>query len=151
MRPVLSFRPFLEVEMSEVVHMWARRTALVVLLGFGLATPAFGATTALNGPLPSWNEGAVKKSIIDFVKRVSTPASSTLSRPQSHRHFRRRHFVGGATCLFQLAFAIDRIKALAPRHPGWRTRQPFKALLGDMKALASGEDCWISWRRRTPA
>ena len=41
----------------------------------------------------------------------------------------------------QLAFALDRVKALAPQHPEWKTKQPFKAVLdGDMKALAaSGE------------
>jgi phosphoglycolate phosphatase-like HAD superfamily hydrolase len=43
---------------------------------------------------------------------------------------------------FQLAFAIDRIKAMAPQHPEWKTKQPFKALLvGDKKALvAAGKD-----------
>jgi hypothetical protein len=42
---------------------------------------------------------------------------------------------------FQFAFALDRVKALAPQHPDWKTTQPFKAVLdGDMKALAaSGE------------
>ena len=42
---------------------------------------------------------------------------------------------------FQLAFAFDRVKAMAPQHPEWKTKQPFKALLDkDMKALgASGE------------
>jgi phosphoglycolate phosphatase-like HAD superfamily hydrolase len=42
---------------------------------------------------------------------------------------------------FQLAFTIDRVKALAPKHPEWREKQPFKAVLeGDMKTLAaSGE------------
>lgn len=41
----------------------------------------------------------------------------------------------------QLAFALDRVKALAPEHPEWKDTQPFKAVLeGDMKTLAaSGE------------
>ena len=39
----------------------------------------------------------------------------------------------------QLAFALDRVKALAPQHPEWKTTQPFKAVLeGDMPALAAG-------------
>ena len=34
----------------------------------------------------------------------------------------------------QLAFAFDRVKALAPSHPEWKTTQPFKAVLeGDAK------------------
>jgi phosphoserine phosphatase len=40
---------------------------------------------------------------------------------------------------FQLAFALDRVKALAPQHPEWQTHQPFKsAIAGDLEALASG-------------
>jgi len=36
---------------------------------------------------------------------------------------------------FQFAFALARVKALAPKHPEWKTKQPFKAVLdGDMKA-----------------
>ena len=39
---------------------------------------------------------------------------------------------------FQVAFAIDRVKALAPKHPEWKDKEPFKALLdGDMKAVAA--------------
>jgi hypothetical protein len=42
---------------------------------------------------------------------------------------------------FQLAFALDRVKALAPQHPEWKDQEPFASLLrGDMKgALAGGE------------
>jgi phosphoglycolate phosphatase-like HAD superfamily hydrolase len=43
---------------------------------------------------------------------------------------------------FQFIFALDRVKALAPSHPEWKTEQPFAAILqGDKKALAaSGEE-----------
>ena len=42
---------------------------------------------------------------------------------------------------FQFLFAIDRVKALAPQHPEWKGKEPYKSLLaGDMKgALAGGE------------
>jgi phosphoglycolate phosphatase-like HAD superfamily hydrolase len=42
---------------------------------------------------------------------------------------------------FQLAFALDRVKALAPQHPEWIAKEPFASLLkGDVKgALAGGE------------
>jgi hypothetical protein len=42
---------------------------------------------------------------------------------------------------FQLFFALDRIKALAPQHPEWKEKEPFASLLkGDVKAaLAGGE------------
>jgi haloacid dehalogenase-like hydrolase len=39
---------------------------------------------------------------------------------------------------FQFAFALDRVAALAPRHPEWKTTQPFEAALDhDMAALAA--------------
>ncbi|MGD8658056.1 MAG: HAD family hydrolase, partial [Desulfobacterales bacterium] len=39
----------------------------------------------------------------------------------------------------QLAFALDRVKALAPQHPEWKDNQPFKAALeGDLKTVAAG-------------
>jgi phosphoserine phosphatase len=46
---------------------------------------------------------------------------------------------------FQLAFALDRVKALAPKHPEWKTQQPFASLLkGDVKgALAGGEKAML--------
>jgi phosphoserine phosphatase len=42
---------------------------------------------------------------------------------------------------FQLLFVVDRVKALAPEHPEWKTQEPFASLLkGDMKGvMASGE------------
>jgi hypothetical protein len=94
-------------------------------------------------PLPSWNEGAAKQSIVDFVDAV-TEASSPDYVPEAERI---AVFDNDGTlwseqpAYFQLLFAVDRVKALAPQHPEWKTTQPFKAVLdGDMKALAaSGE------------
>ena len=54
---------------------------------------------------------------------------------------------------FQVAFALDRVRAMAPQHPEWKTRQPFKGLLsGDMKAVADPvrKGCWKSCRSHTP-
>jgi phosphoglycolate phosphatase-like HAD superfamily hydrolase len=39
---------------------------------------------------------------------------------------------------FQIAFAMDRVKALAAQRPEWRNTEPFKAVLeGDLKTLAA--------------
>jgi len=92
-------------------------------------------------PLPSWNEGAAKQSIVDFVVRVTDPAG-----PDFVPEAERIATFDNDGCLwseqpayFQLLFAIDRVKALAPEHPEWKTKQPFKAVLdGDMEALAAG-------------
>ena len=92
-------------------------------------------------PLPSWNEGAAKQSIVDFVVRVTDPASPAFV-PEAERVavFDNDGTLWSEQPLyFQLLFAIDRVKALAPEHPEWKTKQPFKAVLdGDMEALAAG-------------
>jgi phosphoglycolate phosphatase-like HAD superfamily hydrolase len=94
-------------------------------------------------PLPSWNEGNTKSSIIDFIEAV-TNENSEYFIPMADRI---ATFDNDGTlwseqpAYFQLFFAIDRIKSLAPQHPEWKNEQPFKAVLeNDMKALAeSGE------------
>ena len=120
-----------------------RRTFIALLLAACIASPCSRAL-AQTDPLPSWNDGAVKKSIIDFVVRVTTQGGADfVAVPE-----RIATFDNDGTLwteqpyYFQLAFALDRIKALAPQHPEWKTRQPFKALLeGDKKALAAaGKD-----------
>lgn len=97
----------------------------------------------LEDPLPSWNQGAVKQSIMAFVKKVTDPASGDFI-PVADRI---ACFDNDGTLwseqpmYFQLFFVMDRVKALAPQHPEWKDQQPFKAILeGDIKtALAGGE------------
>ncbi len=91
-------------------------------------------------PLPSWNEGSAKRSIIDFVNRVTQPGSPDFVVPEQ----RIATFDNDGTLwseqplYFQLFFAIDRVKALAPENPEWKTQQPFKAVLeNDMQTLAA--------------
>ena len=82
-------------------------------------------------PLPSWKEGPVKKAIIDFVNKTTTQGGKDFV-PVADRI---ACFDNDGTLwseqpmYFQLAFTIDRIKALAPQHPEWKSRQPFKAVL----------------------
>jgi phosphoglycolate phosphatase-like HAD superfamily hydrolase len=94
-------------------------------------------------PLPSWNEGPAKSAIIDFVKDVTKKGGPDYVRPQE----RIAIFDNDGTLWVeypmytQVLFIFDRVKKLAPQHPEWKTKQPFKALLeGDMKTVgASGE------------
>src|SRR5262245_59363007 len=94
-------------------------------------------------PLQSWNEGATKKSIVEFVKAVTTKGGKDYVAPAA----RIATFDNDGTLwaeqpmYFQLLFAIDRVKALAPQHPEWKSQEPFASLLkGDTKtALAGGE------------
>ena len=93
--------------------------------------------------LPSWNEGTARQSIIDFVSKVTKPGSPDFVPPAE----RIATFDNDGTLwseqpmYFQLMFAIDRVKVLAPLHPEWKVKEPFASLLkGDVKAaLAGGE------------
>lgn len=99
--------------------------------------------SAVADPLPSWNDGPAKQAIVKFVQTVTDKSSADYVPPDD----RIATFDNDGTLwpshpmYTQLAFAIDRIKALAPQHPEWKTKQPFKAVLdNDMEALAaSGE------------
>ena len=109
-----------------------------------LAIVIAGLTTAYaQDPLPSWNDTAPKKAIIAFVEKVTKERSSDFVPPNE----RIATFDNDGTLwceqpmYFQLFFALDRVKMLAPQHPEWKTKEPFASLLkGDVKgALAGGE------------
>jgi hypothetical protein len=115
------------------------RTCLLLAMG-----PAILAgRVALADPLPSWNEASAKQAIIEFVRRVTDKSSPQYVPPEQ----RIATFDNDGTLwseqpmYFQAFFTLDRVKALAPQHPEWKDRQPFKAILeNDTKALvASGE------------
>src|SRR5688572_5182638 len=94
-------------------------------------------------PLPSWNDGSSKKAIVDFVTKTTKEGGADFI-PVADRIacFDNDGTLWSEQPLyFQLAFSLDQIKAMAPQHPEWKTKQPFKALLeGDLKtALADGE------------
>ncbi|QDU00196.1 HAD family hydrolase [Gimesia aquarii] len=93
-----------------------------------------------NDPLPSWNTGPTKTSIINFVKRATTKGNPEyVSPPQRVATFDNDGTLWSEKPVyFQLQFAIDRIKALAAKHPEWKTEQPFKTILEEeRKALTS--------------
>ncbi len=122
---------------NRVLAVPALRLALLFVLA-GLPTLARAAD-----PLPSWNDGAAKSAIVTFVEAVTKDGSPDFVPPAE----RIATFDNDGTLwaeqpiYFQLAFALDRTKALAPKHPEWKHAQPYKAVLeGDQKALAaSGE------------
>jgi len=91
--------------------------------------------------LPSWQDAEARRAIVGFVQTVTDPTSSDYVPPAE----RVAVFDNDGTlwseqpAYFQLLFALDRVRALAPQHPEWKTTQPFKAALeGDMAALAAG-------------
>src|SRR3984957_1315473 len=98
---------------------------------------------AQTDPLPSWNDTAAKKNIESFVERGTKDGGPDFVPPDA----RIATFDNDGTLwveqpmYVQFAFVFARVKALAPKHPEWKTTQPFKAVLeGDMKTVAaSGE------------
>lgn len=121
----------------------APRAFLVALIAFVVGSVSLRSEDARSDPLPSWNDGGPKSAIIDFVGRVTKDGGPDFVPPSE----RIAVFDNDGTLwseqpmYFQLAFAIDRIKALAKDHPEWQEKQPFKGVLeGDIKAVAaSGE------------
>jgi len=109
--------------------------ALVVALAF---TPL---AQAQEDPLHSWNATGPKAAVRSFVERVTKPGSPDFV-PVAERI---AVFDNDGTLwaeqpiYFQVQFALDRVKAMAPQHPEWRTQAPFSYLLsGDMKSFMEG-------------
>jgi haloacid dehalogenase-like hydrolase len=118
-------------------------TNLLRIAATALAAFAWTAPGLAQDALPSWNDTGPKKAIITFVERVTKQGSPDFV-PEAARI---ATFDNDGTLwaeqpiYFQLAFALDRVKALAPMHPEWKDKEPFASLLkGDLKgALAGGE------------
>ena len=90
-------------------------------------------------PLPSWNDGPAKKAILDFVKTTTDKNNPKFVPPEE----RIATFDQDGTTWVeqpiysQVLFAFDRVAEMAPQHPEWKTKKPFKAILtGDKEAMA---------------
>jgi len=117
------------------------KPALIITMLATLA-PCSGFPCRAAQPLPSWNDGATRDAIVGFVQRVTDKNSPEYVSPDE----RIATFDNDGTLwsekpvYFQLLFAVDRIRQLAPEHPEWRTQQPFKAVLeGDRETLARSD------------
>jgi phosphoglycolate phosphatase-like HAD superfamily hydrolase len=96
--------------------------------------------SAETDPLPSWNDGPAKQSIVDFVTKVTTEGAPEFVKPED----RIATFDNDGTLWIeqpmynQFVFAVDEVKAQANEHPEWKDKEPFKSVLaGDMKAVAA--------------
>ncbi|WP_085640053.1 MULTISPECIES: HAD family phosphatase [unclassified Pseudomonas] len=118
---------------APVLHRQRFGLALIFALLLPLSAPA-------SEPLPSWNEGPAKRSIIEFVQAVTDRSSKDFVKPAE----RIAVFDNDGTlwseqpAYFELLFAFDEVKRTAAQHPQWKTTQPFKAVLeNDHQALAA--------------
>lgn len=115
-------------------------TAIAITAGASAAVAA--------DDLPSWNDGAAKQSIENFVSKVTTVGSPEFVAPSE----RIATFDNDGTLwaeqplYFQFLFALDRVRTLAPQHPEWKTQEPFASLMkGDLKgALGGGEPALLA-------
>jgi hypothetical protein len=89
--------------------------------------------------LPSWNATPTKQAIVEFVGRVTKPGGPDFVAPAE----RIATFDNDGTLwverpmYVQLAFALDRVRAMAPQHPEWAYTEPFQSVLeGNIRALA---------------
>ena len=95
----------------------------------------------LAADLPSWNKGPAKQAIIEFVEKVSTPGSQDFV-PEEERiavFDNDGTLWGEQPFYYQLAFALDRIKAMAPQNPQWEDDPILKAAIeGDLATIIEG-------------
>src|SRR5262249_17355265 len=109
-----------------------RRAILTALLCAACCIEARGQSDSL----PSWNDGATKTSITDFVARVTAQGGADFVPPAE----RIATFDNDGTLwceqpvYVQVAFVFDRVKALSAQHPEWKTKQPFRAVLAGDQA-----------------
>lgn len=120
---------------------WGKFISVILISGISFTTLAENTTL---DPLPSWHDGKAKQRIISFIKETTDPKSKQFITVEN----RIATFDNDGTLwaekpvYFQFFFAIDRIKTLAPKHPEWKTEQPFAAVLSnDMDTvMKSGMD-----------
>jgi phosphoserine phosphatase len=117
--------------------MLSRRLLLLVPM-LAVLLAGSGAHAQGNDPLPSWNDGPAKQAILDLVHATTEAGSPDFVPPEN----RLATFDQDGTLWVehpvysQVVFALDRVVALAPEHPEWKTKEPFKTVLsGDRKAI----------------
>ncbi|MFO0880555.1 MAG: HAD family hydrolase [Gemmataceae bacterium] len=129
--------------------MNADRRRFLTMTGVALPSLAVGLTSTLaqeanpKDPLPSWNPGPTKKAILDFVARTTREGSRDhVAVPDRVAVFDNDGTLWCEQPMYvQLAFALDRVKTLADRHPAWKDKEPFRSVLaGNLKGvIAAGE------------
>jgi hypothetical protein len=118
-----------------------RRLLLSTLAALPVVPGLLGATAvhAETTPLASWHDGPAKQTILDFVTATTDHANPNYVPPEDRiATFDQDGTTWAEHPMYtQLEFAFDRVVALAPHHPEWRTTAPFNSVLsGDKAAMA---------------
>ena len=113
------------------IQRFAHRAGVALLAALGFAAlPA-----AAQDPLPSWNDTVPKKAMVAFVEKVTKAGSPDfVPGPERIAVFDNDGTLWAEQPMYvQLRFALDRVKALAPQHPEWKSKTPFSKLLSTPK------------------
>ena len=112
---------------------------MLPLLSTTLLSPPIKAQTTPNAPLASWNEGAAKQAILDFV-RATTDQGSSKFVPVEDRiaTFDQDGTLWVEHPIYtQVTYCLDRVSTLAAQKPELKGIEPFKTVLsGDREAMA---------------
>ncbi len=109
--------------------MYVKRKAALFLSLFTLLT--FSSYLVAIDPLPSWNDGQAKRTIIQFVEEVTKEESKNYVPP----HERIATFDEDGTlwveqpAYTQFFFTVDSIKSQANKHPEWKDKEPYKSII----------------------
>jgi phosphoglycolate phosphatase-like HAD superfamily hydrolase len=120
-----------------------QRATAAIALG---AMLCFANAALAADPLPSWNEGAAKQSIVKFVEGVTREGSPDfVPMPERIATFDNDGTLWAEQPIYtQLFFLIERVKALAPQHPEWKTQEPFASVLkGDLHGVTAGGEAGV--------
>jgi phosphoglycolate phosphatase-like HAD superfamily hydrolase len=139
----------------DIVRRWLAALLFAALAAAPLGSPVGAQAEAESDPLPSWNEGATKAAILNFVAEAVREGGPGYVPPAE----RIATFDNDGTLwseqpvYFQAEFAFERVRALAPQHPEWATTEPFKSILtGDRTVLADlGEQAFTDLLAATHA
>ncbi len=111
-----------------------------------VAISLFSQAAAAADPLPSWNNGAAKQSIVKFIEGVTRDGSPDfVPVPERIATFDNDGTLWSEQPIYtQLFFVIDRVKAMAPQHPEWKTQEPFASVLkGDLHGVTAGGEAGV--------
>jgi phosphoglycolate phosphatase-like HAD superfamily hydrolase len=112
-------------------------TLLASLPGVSLAADA----------LPSWNDTAPKQAVVAFVERVTNLNSlDYVAEPERIAVFDNDGTLWAEQPIYvQAYFMVDRIRAEAPHHPEWQSKEPFASLIkGDLHGVAAAGEAGLA-------
>jgi hypothetical protein len=135
-----------------MLYSTTRRVFIIALLIAALGAGAEPAVAEASDPLPSWNDGATKQTIVDFVKATTDKSSPNFVPPEE----RIATFDQDGTLWVehpiysQVVYCLDRVPALVKAKPELANVEPFKTVMsGDREAIAklsTHSPTWCLWR-----